>query len=1076
LILASLAAILVYSGYHYPGLSYLRFLLIDFGLILFSIVISSLLLQSLHQTSYLIPIAVLGAALDLWSGFIGPTKELVSSGEVDYFLFRFPLLGTGRIPGFFGVSDLIFSAFFLFAAVKFKLNRFQNFIILQLAFIAIFGMVMVTDIAIPAIPFLSLGFIIMNWKQLEKSESHLFSPSFFTRKRPWLFSIILMLLMISVPSLKWFARYQIKQRINTINTLAKQSVDLAMEQYQTIIHDQQSFLTQVTVRDNIIGLTRQIDDRLKTSTLNLNPETTIELVSINNKGTYQVEHQWLVHPGTLPKLGEEWNEIIAQVHQQNKPRTDIGTVVVPKKGLHVVSFIPLSVGNSPATKECYLLLHVLITAEWLKNKIEQNLKPPLVPEVVIITRTIDPTSIDEWTTSDASGLSFDNGHNLPRFTDRDLNLSELNQSKYFFEQYLGTNPVKICCSVLPLTSGDCLLAVTLPYPLSTVTAIENYTQLSTSLMLLLATMLVVLLVLERGLKLTKKFVFALALATLLPIVIFRFAGFSTREALEEQISRHTSDGLLRAQRLFQQLQVETNQLARALTQTPAPADIEPTLHPYRLKYPHLLWAIINQPPHGVTRSLGTKLLFTLPKNIPAGLVEIVPQSAPDQRELDENSSNRRSLSGGGTIFYLEKFSRMDNNQNITAFVVTPFDDWLLERLKINSSAQVSFVWGSNHLISTVPRAIASAFQISEAELKEQDLLEVNSFTASRLQIEDTAYMVGYLRLPLAVYSSAENRSGNATQPALLTLAIPRTFVDEQIKEFDDNLMSFTILMLLVAGGIGLGLTLMTMRPLIQLIRGTDEVGRGNLEYQVNIQQRDEMGDLGRAFNAMVRLLKDRLRVRETFSKYVSEQVAEKILSHPEGVPLLGERRTITILYADIRGFTALAEHGNPEEIVMLLNDCFTRLIDIIFKYEGTLDKFMGDSVMALFGAPIAFPDSLERAIYAGLEMQEQMALFNQERKQAGRAEIQIGIGINYGEVIIGNVGSKKRLEYTAIGDNVNIAFRLQEIAEGGQILVTEECYSLVDDKFIGYPIGPITVKGKKKPITVVQITEIIKRM
>ncbi|MDI6783567.1 MAG: adenylate/guanylate cyclase domain-containing protein, partial [bacterium] len=470
------------------------------------------------------------------------------------------------------------------------------------------------------------------------------------------------------------------------------------------------------------------------------------------------------------------------------------------------------------------------------------------------------------------------------------------------------------------------------------------------------------------LKLTKKFVFALALATLLPIIIFRFAGFSTRDKLEERIGRHASDGLLRAQKILKQMNYDLHQLTNELIQINEGNQVQQILQPYLRKYPHLLWSVRIKPLKLPTQTIGTTALVPWLEKRETGLLA-----------LDTNPP---------VIWLLDKNSETRSDRNIAAIVAIPFDQTLLTQLKINSGAQTAILWGDKHLISTLPRAEAESVRISESELSEAEMQEVESFTVSRQQLGEMAYTVGYLRLPLYAYSTSERKVTVTPSPALFALALPRTFVDQEIKEFDDNLMSFTVLMLLVASFIGLGLTAMTMRPIIQLIRGTEEVGRGNLEYQITIRQKDEMGELGQAFNQMVRLLKDRQRVRETFSKYVSERVAEKILSSPEGVPLQGERRPIAVLFADIRGFTALAERGNPEEIVAMLNDCFTQLIEITFQYEGTLDKFIGDCVMALFGAPIPFADSLERAISAALDMQDQMEQFNQKQRERNRPEIQ----------------------------------------------------------------------------------------
>ncbi|MDI6782654.1 MAG: hypothetical protein QME64_00990, partial [bacterium] len=534
LILTVLAAILVYSGYHYPGIISLRFLCIDFGLILFSIVISSLLVQSLHQPSYLILIAVLGAALDLWSGFIGPTKGLIASGEVDYFLYRFPLLGTAKIPGFFGVSDLIFTAFFLFASVKFGFNRIRNLIILQLAFIGIFIMVIATEVAIPALPFLSLGFIFINWKDLEKqTKPGELMASFFIRKRPWLFSLMLVILLISVPLLKWYSRYQIQQKIETIDSQANNSIDFAIQRYNQIIASQQMALSLISHRDISAPLASRFDPALSQIST-LQPKTQFYLLAVTKDWNYTILDQWQPDSTRTPAgirqgLIPDWHLVLTQLQKHNLNGQDTGTIVIPTDGLQILTYtrLPklqhkqvrlsqplLESGRGKSESVKYLFAYFPFTATWLKKTSETTSPTQPAVDFAIISRTTEPTASDEWNTIDASMNLRQDG--FPRFTDRELNLSYLDRTKYFFYQHIEEAPYKICGFAVPYTKTDCLLSAIIRYPVEEISQIENYTQVSTSIIFLLATIMVVSLVLHRGLKLTKKFVFALALATLLP--------------------------------------------------------------------------------------------------------------------------------------------------------------------------------------------------------------------------------------------------------------------------------------------------------------------------------------------------------------------------------------------------------------------------------------------------------------------------------------------------------------------------------------------------------------------------------
>lgn len=210
-------------------------------------------------------------------------------------------------------------------------------------------------------------------------------------------------------------------------------------------------------------------------------------------------------------------------------------------------------------------------------------------------------------------------------------------------------------------------------------------------------------------------------------------------------------------------------------------------------------------------------------------------------------------------------------------------------------------------------------------------------------------------------------------------------------------------------------------------------------------------------------------VKESFGKYVARQVVEKILSGKGQMRLHGERQYVTVLFADVRGFTKLAEEREPEDVVALLNRYFNMVVDIIFKYEGTLDKFIGDNVMAVFGAPIKSDNDEERAMRAAMEIQSELDKFNIARQLNDEELISVGIGINTGEAIVGNIGSEKRMDYTVIGDTVNVADRIQASATGGEILISAATYEKVKNKFFCHKLPPIKVRGRRKPVHIFRV-------
>ena len=213
-------------------------------------------------------------------------------------------------------------------------------------------------------------------------------------------------------------------------------------------------------------------------------------------------------------------------------------------------------------------------------------------------------------------------------------------------------------------------------------------------------------------------------------------------------------------------------------------------------------------------------------------------------------------------------------------------------------------------------------------------------------------------------------------------------------------------------------------------------------------------------------------VRSNFERYFAPNVAAEIAQQAGAVRLGGERRPTTVLFSDIRGFTAMAESMGPDAIAQLLSEYFTEMVDVIFDYGGTLDKFMGDAIMALWGAPLAHADDADRALRAAVEMQQAVARLNQRWSSEGRPEIKVGIGINHGEVFAGNIGSHRRLDYTVIGDAVNIAARLCAEAGPGEILVTEGFLRVVRDRVDHEYLPEMALKGKAQMVQVYRIRAI----
>lgn len=213
---------------------------------------------------------------------------------------------------------------------------------------------------------------------------------------------------------------------------------------------------------------------------------------------------------------------------------------------------------------------------------------------------------------------------------------------------------------------------------------------------------------------------------------------------------------------------------------------------------------------------------------------------------------------------------------------------------------------------------------------------------------------------------------------------------------------------------------------------------------------------------------ERQRVKNIFGKYVSPHLAQHILdtTHKEEINLEGEEKDVALLFADIRGFTSMSEKMTPREVVTMLNNYLGAMTTSVFDNNGTLDKYMGDCIMAIFGAPVSSKNPTLDAVKCAIDMQK---LVNSVSKDLGIPKIDLGVGINFGEAIVGNMGSKQRVEYTAIGDTVNTASRMCSAAEGGEIKLPKESYELVKEFVNAKYVGKIKVKGKVKPIKVYEV-------
>lgn len=258
-----------------------------------------------------------------------------------------------------------------------------------------------------------------------------------------------------------------------------------------------------------------------------------------------------------------------------------------------------------------------------------------------------------------------------------------------------------------------------------------------------------------------------------------------------------------------------------------------------------------------------------------------------------------------------------------------------------------------------------------------------------------------------------------------------------------------------------GKTLTT--PIIRLLGATKEIEKGNFHVEIQPETGDEIGQLTTSFVAMGRGLEEREKMKEAFGKFVNKEIAEKVLKGE--IKLGGERKNAAIFFSDIRSFTAISENLEPEEVVGFLNEYMTRMVQCVNDSFGVVDKFIGDAIMAVWGTPVSRGNDTENAVNSALAMRKELIDFNKGRGGPRKPFIQIGCGINTGPVLAGQIGSEERMEYTVIGDTVNLASRVESLNKpfGTDVLISADSYQLVRHLYRVEAMQKIKVKGKSEP-------------
>jgi adenylate cyclase len=294
-------------------------------------------------------------------------------------------------------------------------------------------------------------------------------------------------------------------------------------------------------------------------------------------------------------------------------------------------------------------------------------------------------------------------------------------------------------------------------------------------------------------------------------------------------------------------------------------------------------------------------------------------------------------------------------------------------------------------------------------------------------------------------------------------SVPETLAMQEVYNIQRRNIYITIIVLNLAILIVYYFSTSLSTPITTLVGATKEIEKGNFRVSVKPTTGDEIGILTESFAEMGRGLEEREKMKDAFGKFVNKEIAEQVLKGE--IKLGGERKKATVFFSDIRSFTAISEKLEPEEVVEFLNQYMTRMVNCVNDTKGVVDKYIGDAIMAVWGAPVSHGNDTENAINGALMMRKELIEFNKGRGGDKKPVIKIGCGFNTGAVLAGQIGSNERMEYTVIGDTVNLASRIEALNKpfGTDILVSTDTYNEVKNIFRMEPMQKIKVKGKSEP-------------
>ncbi|WP_226702516.1 adenylate/guanylate cyclase domain-containing protein [Microbulbifer elongatus] len=306
----------------------------------------------------------------------------------------------------------------------------------------------------------------------------------------------------------------------------------------------------------------------------------------------------------------------------------------------------------------------------------------------------------------------------------------------------------------------------------------------------------------------------------------------------------------------------------------------------------------------------------------------------------------------------------------------------------------------------------------------------------------------------------------------VVVTLSASLMDQAATEARNAIIYATLAMTLLASLLAYWLSRRLSQPIHHLMEATEAIGRGNLATRIDQQRNDEIGFLFEGFNNMAAGLLKKSQVEQVFSRYVSKNVADKVLANLDEVRLVDRPIEGTVLFADITGFTAMSEKLQPSQVSELLNEYFSYISRACTLYSGVVDKFIGDCAMLVFGVTEDDSDHMFNAVSCAILIQQLAQQLNEQRRADGRPEVHFRIGINSGAMLAGNLGSDERMEYTVVGDAVNLASRLCSEAEPGQTVIRKQMATMLQPRIITQSEQLLPIRGKSTPVQIYSVQNI----